>query len=235
MHFHLYRPINWRRGGVCVRVDEGTRFSSHDMALLVQLNLATYIPPIPPHYGDFMSDDRSSALRLVTPPASEPLTLAQAKTFLRIEHSADDEPLTRAIVAARVAAENYIKCALLPQTWELSIANPSAAKLCLPFGPAQSITSITLTTEAGESSTMNASNYRLSVDGFAALFTNPPSIEKMTIRFVAGIATTASEIPLPIVQGILHHIAVIMENRDGDVPLPVQAMACYQPYRRISL
>lgn len=218
-----------------MRVDEGTRFSSHEMALLVQLKLATFIPPIPTNFGDFMSDDRSSALRLVTPPASEPLTLAQAKTFLRIEHSADDEPITRAIAAARVAAENYIKTVLLPQTWEVSVANPSASQLCLPLGPAQSITSITLITEAGATTTMNASNYRLSVDGFAVLFTNAPSIEKIVVRFVAGMATTLSEIPLPIVQGMLHHIAVMMENRDGDVPMPVQAMACYQPYRRISL
>ncbi len=182
-----------------------------------------------------MSDDRSSALRLVTPPASEPLTLAQAKTFLRIEHSADDEPITRAISAARAAVENYIRCALLPQTWEVSVANPSSAKLCLPIGPAQSITSITLTTESGATSTMNAGNYRLSVDGFAVLFTDPPSIEKLTVRFVAGMATTPSEIPLPIIQGMLHHIAVMLENRDGDVPMPVQSMACYQPYRRMAL
>jgi uncharacterized phiE125 gp8 family phage protein len=235
MHFHLYRPINWRRGGVCARVDEGTRFFSHEVALLVQLKLATFIPTITPNFGDFMSDDRSSTLRLVTPPASEPLTLAQAKTFLRIEHAADDEPITRAIAAARVAAENFMRCALLPQTWEATVANPNAAQLCLSFGPAQSITSVTLATEAGAISTMNASDYRLSVDGFAVLFTDPPSIEKLTVRFVAGIANTASEIPLSIVQGILHHITVILENRDGDVPMPVQAMACYQPYRRISL
>jgi uncharacterized phiE125 gp8 family phage protein len=235
MRFHLYRPITWRRGGVCVRVDAGTLFSTHEMALLVQLKLATLLPTITPNFGDFMSDDRSSALRLVTPPASEPLTLAQAKTFLRIEHSADDEPITRAIAAARVAAEQYVKCALLPQTWEMHVANPSCAELRLPVGPARSITSITLTTEAGATSTMSASNYRLSVDGFAVLFTNAPSIEKMTVQFVAGIATALPEIPQPIIQGMLHHIAVMLENRDGDVPMPVQAMACYQPYRRISL
>lgn len=235
MQFHLYRPITWRRGGVAVRVDDGTRLSSHAMALLVQLKLATLISPTSPNLGDFMSDDRSSALRLITPPASEPLTLAQAKTFLRIEHTADDEPITRAMTAARVAAENYIHAALLPQTWEVIVANPSGATVRLPFGPAQSITSITLVTEAGTSSTMNASNYRLSVDGGTVLFTNPPSIEKLTVRYVAGMATSTSEVPLPIVQGMLHHIAVMLENRGGEVPLPVQSMVCYHPYRRISL
>lgn len=182
-----------------------------------------------------MSDDRSSSLRLISAPTSEPLTLAQAKTFLRIEHTADDEPLARAITAARQAVEQYISSALLPQVWEYSIANPPAAKLPLHFGPAQSIISITLETEAGAISTMSPSHYRLSVDGFTLLFNPAVSVEKMTVRFNAGIATSVADIPLPLVQGMLHHIGVMMETRDGAVPLPMQAIACYEPYRRISL
>ena len=182
-----------------------------------------------------MSDDTSSSLRLVVAPLAEPLTLAQAKTFLRIEHSADDEPLTRAIIAARVAAEQHIRLALMPQTWDYSVANPASDKLRLPCGPAQSIVSITLTTEAGASSVMNAASYRLSVDGFSVLFSTPISIEKITIRYVAGIANAIADIPTAIIQGMLHHITVILENRDGDVPLPMQAVTCYAPFRRISL
>lgn len=182
-----------------------------------------------------MSDDTSSSVRLVTAPTAEPLTLAQAKTFLRIEHAADDEPVTRAIAAARVAAEQHLRLALLPQTWDFSIANTTNMKLCLPIGPAQSITSITLVTEAGASSTMAEANYRLSVDGFSVLFHSQPSIEKLTVRYVAGMASALADIPAMIIQGMLHHIVVILENRAGDVPLPMQAIACYEPFRRISL
>lgn len=182
-----------------------------------------------------MSDDRSSSLRLITPPASEPITLASAKLFLRVEHSADDEAITRAIAAARAAAEQYLKTALLPQTWDYVVANPCGLSVTLPYGPAQSITSITLTNEAGGSSVMTVENYRLSVDGFTVHFTNPQSIEKLTVRFVAGIATVIADIPVTIIQGMLHHISVMMETRDGAAPMPVQTMMCYQPYRRISL
>ena len=182
-----------------------------------------------------MSDDTSSSLSLVVAPSAEPLTLAQAKTYLRIEHSADDEAVTRAISAARVAAEQHLRVSLLPQTWDYSIANPSSIRLCLSKGPAQSIVGITLTTESGASSTMNAENYRLSVDGFSVLFTTAISIEKMTIRYVAGVANAVADIPAAIIQGMLHHVTVIFENRNGDVLLPMQAIACYEPFRRISL
>jgi uncharacterized phiE125 gp8 family phage protein len=107
-----------------------------------------------------MSDDTSSSLRLVTPPASEPITLASAKLFLRIEHTADDDAVTRAITAARQAAEHYLKQVLLPQTWEYVRANPEPTRLVLPVGPAQSITSITLTNEAGTTTPMNVAHYR---------------------------------------------------------------------------
>lgn len=182
-----------------------------------------------------MSDDTSFALRLITPPTSEPITLASAKLFLRIEHTADDEAVTRAISAARLAAEQYLRTALLPQTWDFIVANPCGSILRLPFGPATSITSITLTNEVGSSSVMDPANYRLSVDGFSIYFTNPQSIENLTVRFVASIAATASDIPAPIIQGMLHHITVLMETREGNAPLPAQSIYNYQAYRRIAL
>lgn len=182
-----------------------------------------------------MSDDRSSSLRLITPPSSEPLTLAQAKTFLRIEHNGDDEPLTRAISVARVTAEQVLKTALLPQTLDYKVANPDAMRIALAYGPAQSITSITLVSASGFTSSMNASNYRLSADGWTVLFDPMVSSETLTVRYIAGIAMSVADIPPPIIQGMLHHIAVMMETRDGSVPIPMHSRACYEPYRRIRL
>lgn len=182
-----------------------------------------------------MSDDVSSALRLVTAPTAEPITLAQAKLFLRVEHTADDEAITRAISAARQQAETYLRIALLPQTWDYVVANAYMETICLPYGPAQSITSVTQTNEAGSTTTVNAANYRLSVDGFAVLFFNVSSAEIATIRYVAGSYNAVANVPAMIVQGMLHHIAVMMETRDGAVPLPMQSVQCYQPYRRVML
>ena len=182
-----------------------------------------------------MSDDHSSALRLITPPISEPLTLAQAKNFLRIEHSADDEAIVRAITAARAFAEHYLRLALLPQTWEYTKANLESGTLRLPFGPAQTITSVTLIAVDGTATTMDATNYRLSVNGFALIFLNVPTVEQVLVRYVASTATTVADVPVPVLQGMLHHVAVMMETRDGAAPLPMQSVACYQPYRRVSL
>lgn len=185
--------------------------------------------------GDSMSDDQSSALRLVTPPASEPVTLSQAKAFLRIEHNGDDAAITTAIMAARVAAEQYLRMVLLAQSWEFSAGNPCCVSLALPVRPVTSISAVTLVNEQGATRTLESGDYRASVAGDAVLFANSLSSEIVRVQFVAGAYADAASIPAPIIQGILHHVAAMMEVRDGSAGLPVQALSCYAPYRQVSL
>lgn len=59
------------------------------------------------------------ALELVTAPATEPITVAEAKAFLHVSSSAEDSLVTALIVAARRYVENYTKRALITQTWRL--------------------------------------------------------------------------------------------------------------------
>src|SRR5574337_601095 len=48
-----------------------------------------------------------ASLTVETPPAAEPVTLAQAKSFLRVEINTDDDLITSLIVAAREACETF--------------------------------------------------------------------------------------------------------------------------------
>jgi uncharacterized phiE125 gp8 family phage protein len=43
---------------------------------------------------------------LIEPPASEPLSLAEAKNYLRVQHDADDALIAAMISAARMQAES---------------------------------------------------------------------------------------------------------------------------------
>ncbi len=58
-------------------------------------------------------------LTRVVAPAFEPLTLAETKLYLRVDHSDDDASIARMIQAAREAAEFYLRRSLVTQDWLL--------------------------------------------------------------------------------------------------------------------
>ena len=58
------------------------------------------------------------AQRLITPPASEPITLAEAKLQCRVDTTDEDASFARWISGAREYTEHRLQRSLLPQTWE---------------------------------------------------------------------------------------------------------------------
>ena len=54
---------------------------------------------------------------LLTGPAVEPVSLEEAKTFLRVEHSDDDQVIGTLIASARMHVEAQAKIALITQNW----------------------------------------------------------------------------------------------------------------------
>ncbi len=81
-------------------------------------------------------------VRLITSPAIEPVTLAEAKADLRIDHDDDNALLGRHIAEAREWVEKLLQIKLLFQTWELVIDKFPPSEIKLPFGPVNSIVSI---------------------------------------------------------------------------------------------
>lgn len=58
-------------------------------------------------------------LNLVTAPTQEPVSLADAKAHLRVDHCDEDALIATQIASARQMVENYTGRRLISQTWEL--------------------------------------------------------------------------------------------------------------------
>lgn len=177
-----------------------------------------------------MNIDTTSRLALITPAASEALTLAEAKQFLRIEHNAEDAVIAVAIAAARVAAEEYLRVVLLAQTYSYEFTQ-IAHILPLPVGPAQSIAQIIAYDAEGNGTEIDGTHYRLSVDGHGVIFPHIPGGTSFAMEFTAGLET----VPAPVRQGMLHHVAAMLEQRGGDMGMPAITRQLYQSYRRVRL
>ena len=58
-----------------------------------------------------------SSYQITTEPATEPLTLTEAKEHLRVDGTDEDTLITSIITVARKLCENYTNRAFITQTW----------------------------------------------------------------------------------------------------------------------
>ena len=84
-------------------------------------------------------------LILTGPPAAEPVTLADAKAWLRLDGDHEDELRPASLVAsAREQVERLTGLALIDQTWRLSLdAWPAVASVALSRWPVAGILELT--------------------------------------------------------------------------------------------
>ena len=186
-------------------------------------------------------------LRVITAPASEPVTLAEAKAQLRVDDANSDTLITALIVMVREQAEAETGRLLLLQTWEKTLDNfPDA--IFLPNAPIVSITSVKYLDIDGAEQTLTGASYQLDASSdFTGAWLVPaygyawPDIHKdinaVKVRFLAGYANAAA-VPQSIKQWMLLHLGNAFENREAALdrklePLPFLAglLDAYRIYR----
>lgn len=157
------------------------------------------------------------ALNQSTAPTSAPITLEEAKLFLRVTDVIEDEQIEGMIEAAVKLAEEFTGRQLMTATWDLYMDRwPCGTEpIYLPRSPIQSVTSITYLDADGVSQTWNSANYRTD------LFSEPARINlvyeqefpsaryisnSIRVRYVAGYASAAA-----VPQGIKHALQMMVE------------------------
>ena len=138
-------------------------------------------------------------LRLVTPPAIEPVTLTELKSHLRIVHNDEDAILATYLKAARMYAETTL-CwrAFIEQELELT-KDYFPAMFKLPRPPLQSVTSIIYRERDGTFETIAPANYIVDTDSeppriVPAVDERWPSdalypVNAVRVRYTAGYPT----------------------------------------------
>ena len=165
------------------------------------------------------------ALKIKTEPAKEPVTLAEAKSHLRVEITDDDTLINSLIKAARRHVENVCSRALITQTWYLYLdAFPASGKeIKIPLPPLGSIVNIAYIDTDGVTQTLAASKYTVDAKSEPARVkeayneTWPDTreiINAVTVEFTCGYGADETSIPEPIRQAMLMLIGHWYENRE---------------------
>ena len=163
-------------------------------------------------------------------PAEEPLTLAEAKSHLRVDGTDEDTYIASLIAAARERAESETWRALVTQTLRAHLdCWPSANYIKLPRSPLQSVTHIKYYDESDVATTMAPSDYIVSTAREPGRITlrNGKSWPTSTLRaadgieieFIAGYGL-AADVPQQLKQGVLLTIGHWFENREDVVIQP---------------
>ena len=164
-------------------------------------------------------------LKISTAVATEPISVAEAKLHLRVDHSTEDTLISALITAAREECEHLLERALAPQTLELSIDEfpDDGIKLLRP--PVSSITSIIYVDGDGDEQTMDALTYYLDnsqepcwvipVYGGSWPSTRAEA-NAVRVTYVAGYATC----PEAIRAWMLLRVGTLYRHREADSDKP---------------
>lgn len=138
---------------------------------------------------------------LVTSPSITPVSLAEAKTQLAVDHDEHDALITGYIAAAVDHLDGWsgiLGRALVEQTWRQDFDGFSGC-MRLPLAPVISITSVTWRSTAGQISTVSSDDYTLLSDAlgpyvaFKSAFSRPSGLNEtkpVSVTFLAGYPTT---------------------------------------------
>lgn len=183
----------------------------------------------------------------LTGPPGEPLTLAEAKAFLRVSSDAEDTLIGALITAARRMVEARTSRILMDQTWRLvRDAWPASGIIAAPVAPLREVSAARVKRLDGSFESLDLSAFTLNAGRAPALITVDlsrvplPLVRQggIGIDVLAGYGPNAADVPADLAQAVRLLIAHFYEHRDtagASSALPEAAEALLAPYRVVRL
>lgn len=182
----------------------------------------------------------------LTQPAQEPVTLAEARAFLRDGLNEDDALITSLIAAAREWVERETGLSLISrQVMELFDDWPAGARFDLASAPVREVVRLQVEGAEGAASTIDAAHYYLDNASRPARLVRRegrswprPGIRVGGIRvtLTAGFGASPNDVPQALRQAVLMQMAVLYGLRAGEVPVIGRELnKLLQPFRRVRL
>lgn len=179
-------------------------------------------------------------MTLTSGPADEPVTLADARAFLRLDDETEDALLGALITAARLTLELVTRRAFMTQSWRLSLDQWPGRQVMLPMAPVLDVSEIRV-----DGGTLDETLYKLDLTHEpprvvlkkSAVWPQPSaSAGGIEIDIVAGFGSGV-DVPQPLKQALLMLVAHWFEHREpvafgGSQTLPLGVDAVIAPWRR---
>lgn len=172
-----------------------------------------------------------AGLKLITAPTTEPVTVTEVETHLRLAAGSENTYLATLIAAAREYCEMFQNRAYITQTWELTLDGWPCFPLKLSMPPLISVTSIKYFDTADVETLWADTNYYVDTDsepgriglGYNIVLptTTLRSLNAIKIQYVAGYSASG-DVPQSIKQAILLLVGHMYENRETVSPVELK-------------
>lgn len=167
---------------------------------------------------------------LITPPAVEPVSLAEAKAHLRVGHADEDALISTLITAARRHTEAQTGLAFLSQQWRLFRDDwPEDGIVHLPLAPLMSVDEVAVYGDDDVKAVIDPAHYyadaasrppRLLLRG-SRVWARPGRIGNgVALLFTAGYGASGAAVPADLRQAVLQLVAHWYEHRGAANPPP---------------
>ena len=187
---------------------------------------------------------------LLAGPAVEPITLGDAKHFLRVEHDDDDDIITALIAGSRIHVETQTRRALITQSWRLTrdLWPETGCVPLLPV-PVKTLDAVRVYKSDGTTLALDLAGFTLDKNDAPARLSFIHGVPPAPARRAAGIeidiscgyGNAGANVPEPLRQAIRLLVAHWYENRgliaagSAVAVLPQSVAALIAPYRVLSL
>lgn len=187
----------------------------------------------------------------VVAPAAAPVSLAEAKAHLRVDHDEDDARIEAAISAATGHLDGYdgiLGRALMVQRWRQHFAFwPASRTLELPLAPVTSIVEVRSRAPSGAETVLDGASYRLlsaaarpvvllSLNAVLPDLDTAP--DAVSVTYVAGYGI-AEDVPPPLRSAILLMVGDLFRftetvslGASAAVPMSTTVDRLISPFRR---
>jgi uncharacterized phiE125 gp8 family phage protein len=185
---------------------------------------------------------------LLAGPAAEPLSLPEAKAFLRVAHDDDDALIAALIAAARGQIEALTRRALLLQSWRIVLDRwPKDGRITPRIGPLRTVSAARVFDSGNSAHALDVQRFVVDAarDSIASpCWSLPPpgrDIAGIELDIEVGFGALASNVPEPLRQAIRLLLAHWYDNRGlaaigGSVALlPAGVAALVAAHRLVSL
>ena len=179
------------------------------------------------------------SLTTLTEPVNEPVSLVEAKAYLRVDNTDEDTLIGTLITAARQWVESYLDRALILRQLVLRL-DTFPVEIELPQPPLSSAgtttaISLTYTLETGTTATLSSSEYRIDRTSTPGVLRQNYSgswpghlndYNSIAVTYWAGYGSDKGDMPPAIKNAILLMVGHLFENRSavvtGTITKPIE-------------